>query len=141
MQRKSLTYLHLPPDGELPQIDALAPFLAVVLVETEVVQIWQWEVSRWLVESGCRYMQAWGHECSTWDDAVDEANLERFNYDDIPDEEAVVTTFHDDEDMEEVFWFAKNRATHPIHTLNNVVILHIAAEPNKEAIEEQYADA
>lgn len=86
--------------------------------------MWQWDVSRWLVASGCRYMLAWDKECSAWDDAVDEADLERFDYGDIPDEEVVMTTRHEDDDLEEVFWFAKNRARHPAIDLNETLLIH-----------------
>jgi hypothetical protein len=38
----------------------------------------------------CRYMLAWGNECGTWHGSVDEANLERYDYEDMPDEELVM---------------------------------------------------
>ena len=72
-------------------------------------------------------MMAWGPECSRWDDAVDDANLERYEYGDIPEEKFVMTTWHADAPLSEVFWFAKELANHPTVALDSTVLLHISA--------------
>jgi hypothetical protein len=143
MQRKTLTYLHLPPDADLPELGARPPFLAIVLAEDEVAEMWSWDVARWLVASGARYVQAWGRDAEAWTEAVDDAALEAVDYEDVPDEHRVPTAAHDpaDEDMDEVFWFSKHRAAHPALSLDAVLIVHIAAAPRKEEIEQAYADA
>jgi hypothetical protein len=141
MQKKILTYLQLPPGSELPALDHLAPFLAIVLAEEEVTELWQAEVSRWLVASGCRYLLAWGKECESWHDMVEDAALEAFDYDDVPEEHKVIATWHEDEEREEVFWFAKHRAAHPSHSFKATVILDIGAAGRKDQIEQEYADA
>ena len=66
-------YIHLLPDGPLPDLKGSA-FRTVVVVEAEVTSEWREKVSAWLVESGCLYMMAWGRDCSLWDDSVDYAN-------------------------------------------------------------------
>jgi hypothetical protein len=139
--QKKVSYLHLLPDGELPPMKDTTPFLAIVLIEDEVSEMWRWDASRWLVESGCRFMLAWGRECTAWEEAVQEANQEAFDYEDIPEDSLVMTTAHEDEDVEEVFWFARHRAAHPACPLNRVLILHIAAQPRKEELEAAWADA
>ena len=143
MQRKTLTYLHLPPDADLPELGARPPFLAIVLAEDEVAERWLWDVARWLVASGARYVQAWGRDAGAWTEAVDDAALEAVDYEDAPDDRQVLTAAHDpaDEDVDEVFWFAKHRAAHPALSLDAVLILHIASAPRKEEIEAAYADA
>jgi hypothetical protein len=143
MQRKTLTYLHLPPDADLPELGNRPPFLAIVLAEDEVAEMWLWDVARWLVASGARYVQAWGKDAGAWTEAVDDAALEAVDYEDVPDDRRVLTAGHDaaDEDVDEVFWFAKHRAAHPALSLDAVLILHIAATPRKEEIETAYADA
>src|SRR6476661_6903477 len=135
MQKKILTYLQLPPDGALPNLDHLSPFLAIVLADEEVTELWQAEVSRWLVAAGCRYLLAWGKDCEGWHDMVDDAALEAFDYEDVPDEHKVIATWHEDEDREEVFWFAKHRAAHPSHAFKATVILDISARNRKDEIE------
>lgn len=143
MQRKTLTYLHLPPDADLPDLGPRPPFLAVVLAEDEVAEMWLWDVARWLVASGARYVQAWGKDAEAWHDAVDDAALEAVDYEEAPDDRFVMTTWHEpeDEDMDEVFWFAKHNASHPSLPLYDVLIVHIAPAPRKEEIAKAYADA
>ena len=143
MQRKTLTYLHLPPDADLPDLGARPPFLAIVLAEDEVAEMWMWDVARWLVASGARYVQAWGRDAEAWAEAADDAALEAVDYEEAPDERRMMTTWHDpaDEDMDEVFWFSKHRAVHPTLSLDAVLIVHIAQAPRKEDIEQAYAGA
>ena len=143
MHRQTTAYLHLPPDADLPDLGNRPPFLAIVVAEDDVAEMWLWDVARWLVASGARYVQAWGKDADAWTEAVDDAALEAVDYEDAPDERRVLVTAHapDDEDVDEVFWFAKHRAAHPVLPLDAVLIVHIADAPRKEAIEAAYADA
>ena len=141
MQKKILTYLQLPPDSALPALDHLAPFLAIVLSEEEASELWQAELSRWLVASGCRYVLAWGKDCVAWHDMVEDAALEAFDYEDVPEEHSVIATSHEDEEREEVFWFARHRAAHPSHSFKATVILDIASTGRKDQIEAEFNDA
>lgn len=137
----TVTYLHLYPDDELPDFSALAPLRAVVIIEASVTPKWQARVSTWLIASGCLYMMAWGIDPSSWDTTVDLANLEAYDFDEIPDDKFVMTTWHDDEALTEVFWFAKNLAYHPTVTLPNTLLLHIAAYPQESALVANYNNA
>ena len=141
MQKKTVAYLHLPPEGALPQLMDKAPFLAILVAEEESTQMWQWETSRWLVDAGCRVLLSWGKDAEAWGEAVDEAALEAFDYEDIPDESLVVTTTHEDEELDEVFWFARHRAAHPACTLNRTLIVHVAAAPGRDALEAAWTAA
>ena len=101
-----VVYVHLPPGGPLPEWTHRRPFNAVVVVTTAVSEDWQGLVSDWLVRSGCLYMMAWGVECSSWDDSVDYATLSLHDFKDIPPESFVMTTWHEDDPLEEAFWYA-----------------------------------
>ena len=138
---ESPLYLHLPPDGPLPDIGRLSPFRAVVIIEAQVGAEWQGKVSDWLVQSGCLYMMAWGHDCTSWDDSVDIANLEAFGYGDIPCDRDVLTTWHNDESLGEVFDFCKRHAKHPVVELPRVLLLHIALQRDEVGMIEAYAAA
>jgi hypothetical protein len=138
--KKDLRYLQLASGDALPALAGLTAFKVVLVVDSEVHQPWQWDVCRWLVESGARYVMAWGVECEAWHDAVDDAYLEFHNYEDVGEDLAIVTTWHDDEELTDVFWFAKQRASHALD-LSTTVILHIADAPDKDALEAAYADA
>lgn len=121
------SYIHLPPEQELPKL-SVGPFKAVVIIDEPVTQEWRDRVSEWLVQSGCLYMLAWGHECSMWDDSVDYANLDEFEFGDIPDDKFVMTTWHDSEPLSEVFWFAANGAVHPGVRLEHIALVHVATQ-------------
>jgi hypothetical protein len=133
-------YLRVPPDGELPSL-APCPTRVVVIAETKCWAGWQAEVSAWLVRLGCLYMMAWGPECSSWDDSVDVANLEEFEYKDIPEDRFVMTTWHSDEPLGEVFWFSKNCATHPTVVLQRTVLFHISNQDRGLEFLNLYAEA
>ena len=141
MLNQSIRYLHLNPNNELPALEGLQQFKAIIIIEAEVPEMTQWEICRWLVVSGCVYALAWGLECRAWEEAVEEAALEAVNYEDVPEEQRVMTTSHEDEELSEAFWFAKHRAVHPAHELRDTLILHIADTPRRDEIEAEYRDA
>ena len=83
-------------------------------------------------------MMAWGKNCSSWDDCVDHANLENFNYDDIPDGRFVMTSWHDNEPIEDVFWFCRYTASHPDIELPRAYIVHISDAPREKELLQAY---
>jgi hypothetical protein len=126
-----MEYVQLSSSCELPDISHFGKFKSVVIVEEKVSEIRQYEISKWLVNSGCLYMMAWGIEASSWDTSVDLANIEQFENAEIPDESLVLTTWHDDELLSEVFEFAKFSALHSYHELKSIIV-HISSI-NKES--------
>ena len=137
----TLAYVHLAPGAPPPPLASQAPFYAILVIEEAVTPEWQAQVSAWLVQSGCLYMMAWGNGCSLWDDSVDMANLEAFDFGDIPANKDVMTTWHENEPLSEVFWFAKNSAFHPTVELEKTVILHISRNPDKDSLTLAYHEA
>jgi hypothetical protein len=118
--------VRIAPGDPLPDVSSLSPFKAVVVLEADYSPDWQNEVSAWLVASGCRYMMAWGPNCTTWDDSVDWADLESRDYED-DDAKFVMTTWHDDQTLESVFWqaqFVANFSYDDVE-LTKALILHI----------------
>jgi hypothetical protein len=120
-------YLHLRPGEAPPRLEGVAPFKAVVVVDSEVTPEWQAQVSDWLARSGCRYMLAWGRKCGDWHTSVDLASLAMFDYGEIPDDDFVMTTEHADESLQETSWFAAGCA-HPSLKLERTYVVHIAPE-------------
>ncbi len=101
-------YARIAPGDPLPDIRPLALFKAVIILDADYSDEWQDEVSNWLVESGCRYMLASGPDCSSWDDSVDYAMIARQpDLDETPDDEFVMTTWHNNQTLEDVFWQAQ----------------------------------
>ena len=136
-----LVYERLSTEGMLPNVDHLSPYKSVVVSEKSVTPDSRASISSWLVDSGCLYMMAWGNDCNQWDDSVDLANIEKFNHEEIPDDQFVMTTWHDDETIQEVFWYAKNLAFHDSVELENVLILHIGHTDRSKEYKDMYGKA
>jgi len=126
-------YLHLIPDHSPPSL-TYGPFLAILVAETPVLDAWRIEVSEWLITSGCHYCVAWGVGCEVWHDSVDWANLKRHDFGDIPDDQFVMTTWHDKDPLSEAMWFAGNCTSHPTIELKDAVILHVAQHEDRARI-------
>lgn len=141
MQKTTLQYCHLDPEAELPVLEGLSAFKAIVMVEADVPEMTRWDISRWLIESGCKFALTWGKDAVLWAESVDDASLEATDYEDVGDEDLVMTTSHEDDDLSEVFWFSQHRATHPAFELNETLIVHIAEAPRRDEIEAEFHDA
>jgi hypothetical protein len=86
-------------------------------------------------------MMAWGLRCSEWDDSVDCAMRELFNFAEVSDDDFVMTTWHDGDPMSEVFWYSEHVAFHPTRDINNAVIVDISAREREAELRQAYADA
>jgi hypothetical protein len=137
----STEYLHLKPNDSIPDITRWRPFRAAVLIESEVNEKWQARVSEWLVQFGCLYMVAWGIRCSSWDDSVDIAALEKYDYCDAPEAEFVMTTWHESEPLSDALFYLKNNAIHPVTDTPTTVIVHIAPAAKEREVLSAYAGA
>lgn len=62
-------------------------------------------ISEAIVASGARYVSCWGHECSAWDTSIDLAYIATDSDFNPPENRFVVTTWHEDETLEEAFDF------------------------------------
>ena len=129
-------YLHLRAGQEMPHLTDARPFKAVLVIEEDVTPAWQALVSEWLVRGGCRYMMAWGKNCSRWDDSVDEANVSVFgsNLEGIPEDDFVMTTWHENESLQDTFWFCEKSAVHPAVQLERTFIIHISHSVRREEL-------
>ncbi len=137
----TLEYLHLNAGDAPPLLAVAAPFKAVVVIETEVTPEWRDQISEWLVRSGCLYMMAWGKRCSDWDTSVDDANLAMFNFGEIPEDSFVMTTWHENETLEEAFWFSQFCAMHPSVEIQRTYIVHVSPEPRRSAMLNAFSEA
>lgn len=137
----SVSYIHLPPEAQVPVVGEARPFKSVLVLQQAVSTEWQSQVSEWLVKSGCLYMMAWGAECSSWDDSVDWANRSVVGLDDIPDDHFVMTTWHEDESLSDTFWFAGFTAHHPTVPLEHVAIIDIGPMHRERQMLQAYKEA
>lgn len=133
-----MNYIQVTASTELPDLSELRPFKALVIVEDAVTPERQAVISRWLVDSGCLYMMAWGEDCASWQESVDRANIETFNSGEIPDDCVVITTSHEDELLKQVFWFSKHTAMHPCFELDNTLLLHLTTVTREQELTDTY---
>ena len=134
-------YIRLNNGDNFPELSKSLPFKAIVIIEENTSVEWQAAASLWLVQQGCRYMMAWGIKCSTWDDSVDYANLQIFGTEQLQDDKLVMTTWHENETLKDVFIFSRNSALHPTLELNEILIIHISQNDKKKSFIEEYARA
>ncbi len=135
---QNVNYVLLVPEGILPDVSMYGPFRAVIVVEEEVSKDWRDQVSEWLVEAGCLYFMAWGIDCSYWHDSVDYANLAKYSLLEIPDDNFIMTTDHNNESLDDVFEFSRLTANHPDIELHNTLILHVANTERKDELLGRY---
>ena len=76
-----------------------------------------------------------------WHDAVDKAHLQEFDYGDVPDDRFVMTTWHDNESLEDVMFFAKFAAEHPTIELSRLLVLDVGNTGRREMFAELLAAA
>lgn len=128
-------YKHLKPESSLPVLKVSGYFKAAVIIEANCSEEWRNTVSDWLVKTGCKYMCAWGLECSKWDDAVDWSSIALCGE---SEEEFVMTTWHENDSLKEFFEFVKTSAIHSCHELEECIIVHIAEQSNYEAVVNEF---
>ena len=136
-----MIYIKLPSNSEPTDISLFNPFKAVVIIEDEVTNEWQNKISDWLVESGCKYMMAWGLECSSWDDSVDCSCIAKHNDYGFTKDQCVITTWHENENLNEVFFYAKHVACHEAFQLEDLLVIHISTSNKESELREIYNDA
>ena len=138
---ETVTYIHLKSGDVPPKLEKVEYFKAIVLIEDDVTTEWRSQVSDWLVQHGCRYMMAWGKECGLWDDSVDIASLEVSDFKEGPDEDFVMTTWHEHDQIQDVLWYSNRCAMHPTLELLKTYILHISPVNREKHLLELFQQA
>ena len=81
-------------------------------------------ISERLIETGCKYAVCAGHNCSSWDDSVDMAHLAMYDFN-PPEDEHVMTTWHENESVEEILHFGLNNTDFDRHEFVRYLILFV----------------
>jgi len=136
-----MKYMQLAATDKLPNLPEFKPCKAVLIVETSITPDQRADISQWLVATGCLYMMAWGLDCASWAHSVQLANRKAFDQPEIPDQSLVITTWHEDVPLKDVFWFAKHTASHPCSQLDNLLLLHLSVEGREQELYDEYLAA
>ena len=129
-----LTYLHLKPMADLPQLPKAKALGVVVVVDAAVSNVWRNQVCDLLAAAGCKTMAAWGIDCSAWDDAMDWANIAMFMPSEVPDEHLILTTWHTDETLSEFFDFCKAQPASTEALVEQHLLLHIGTVDRRDVL-------
>lgn len=106
-----------------------SPFLGddfvvmIVVNDTTITEDERAELSAEIVRQGCRYAVCTGHGCSTWDDAIDFAFLETDPNFNPPDDRFVMTTWHENDSIEEVVEFFRLYTAFDDYTPKNFMVI------------------
>jgi hypothetical protein len=124
--------LDLPYTSSIPRFES--PFVAIVVAcDPTISPEKQADISTQLVANDCRYMLAWGHNASSWDDSVDMAFLQTDPDLNPPDDRHVMTTWHDHETLDDVIWFALANARFDSHEFREYLAVMIGTNHEIEA--------
>ncbi len=126
--------------NQLPAVLDYMPTTFLVISTTSVSPEWRFRLSQWMVEAGCHLMLAWGVDCSLWDDAVDEADIDFWDCE-VPNEHLILTTWHDNESLDEVMFFAKHGLRHAHTPSERTILLHISDVAGEDHLLACYANA
>lgn len=127
-------FLRLEPPYETPIPHFTAPFVAVVLAcDPTITPKKQADISAELVARDCRYMLAWGRNATSWDDSVDLAIISTDPDFNPSEERHVMTTWHDNETIEDVIGFAIHNTNFDSHDFHDYLALMIGTNSENES--------
>ena len=109
----------------------------LVVNDTTITPNEQAHTSDQLVGSSCRYAVCTGHQCSSWDDSIDMAFIESDPNFDPPDERFVMTTWHEDEPIEDLVEYLRWSTVFDDFVPKNFLVLFLGESPHlqKRALE------
>ena len=89
------------------------------------------DLARALIRSNCRYVVCAGAECEVWHDTVDEVFVSEYldQPEIVQDERHVMTTWHEDEPVDDVAFFFVLNTNFDDHEFADYLVLHIGGEP------------
>ncbi len=100
------------------------PYYIILVVEsTQILPEWRnWICEQIVYSKHCIQAMVTGYEGSIWDDVLDENYLVLYNYQ-PPVDHCFMTTWHEDETLEDITECAK--ITMQLKDISNLVIVHI----------------
>lgn len=133
-EHRRFWFLRLEPPYKTPVPGFGSPFVAIIVAcDESITPEQQANISAQLVAMDCRYMLAWGLNASSWDDSVDLAFLNTDPNFNPPDDRHVMTTWHEDETIQDLVWFALMNTNFDAHDFRDYLALMIGTNPDIEA--------
>ncbi|MGG2098700.1 hypothetical protein ABFY41_14115 [Acinetobacter haemolyticus] len=100
------------------------PYYIILIVDTkQILPEWRnWICEQIVYSKRCIQAMVTGHECSIWDDVLDETYVAFYN-NEPPINTCFITTWHENETLDEVIEFAKIGMQ--LESISKLVILQI----------------
>lgn len=121
--KKNVSIITLQNPVDVHDLEIRAPFVCLIYsnqnVNIDDISL----VADWLISSGCLYAVCAGKDCETWHDTIDEISVIK----DVEDAktELIMTTWHENESIEEVVWFWLNSTNFDNKIFENYLCLII----------------
>ncbi len=93
--------------------------------DTDVSPGEQKTISSTLTNTRCKYAVCAGHECSTWDDSIDFASLEMYPNYEVPNDQDIMTSWHEKQSIQDIVWFGLNCTNFDFHIFKRYLILFV----------------
>ena len=87
-----------------------------------------------ILKANCKYLVAGGENCEEWHDETDIININLYPNFQVPESEDVMTTWHDNEPLKEVIWFALNNTNFDYYDFNKFLLIQIDAKFSNDEI-------
>ncbi len=88
-----------------------------------------------LLKANCKYIVVGGKNCEKWHDYADEIHISLYSDFQVPDSEHVMTTWHDNEPLEEVIWFTLNNTNFDSYEFNKFLFIQIDTKFSQDEIQ------
>jgi hypothetical protein len=90
-----------------------------------------------LLEAGCRYFVCGGENCAAWHDDVDTEFVQQHldEPDDVRDAAHVMTTWHEDESVDDVAFYFVSRSNLHEHEFTRFLVLHVGHGPTRAELD------
>lgn len=124
-----LKYLQIPRPFRFTSPFEGEEFVVLLYIdEKQIPPEEQEKLSDEIVAEGCRYAVCAGHLCSSWDDSIDMADLRRNNME-INEKTFVMTSWHDDESLEDIVFHFLNVTWFDDFVPENFLITVVGSNP------------
>ncbi|MEO8206046.1 MAG: hypothetical protein ABI615_07680 [Chthoniobacterales bacterium] len=107
--------------------------LLLYVAATDISSEEQTLISRDIIASGCRYAVCFGHDCSSWDDAIDWAVIDAGK----GGKGFVMTTWHERDTLEEVLHFFWHHTSFDNFSAIRMGIFVLGLNPENEELLER----
>jgi hypothetical protein len=102
--------------------------ILLYIADADISPQQQADISDALLAQGCRYAVCAGYDCEKWHDAIDSAYLKR-NDGEPKDTNFVMTTWHDNENLENIVYFFLNNTWFDEWNPQNFLVLILGDHP------------